>query len=71
ALLRDPVTITVGGTVLGASDVLFAGAAPGIISGLYQFNIRLPDATPDGDIPISISISGVTSQSGTTVPVKR
>jgi len=71
APIRDPVRITVGGTTLAAADVLFSGAAPGSISGLYQFNIRLPDATPDGNVPISISIGGATSVTGVFVPVKR
>ncbi len=69
--LRDPVTIAVGGTTLAASDVLFAGAAPGLISGLYQINIRIPAATADGDIPVSVQIGGITSATGTTIPVKR
>lgn len=71
APIRDPITIAVGGTTLAASDVLFAGAAPGLISGLYQINIRIPAATADGDIPVSVQIGGITSATGTTIPVKR
>jgi len=69
--VRDPITISLGGTTLAASDVQFAGAAPGFISGLYQINIRIPAATADGDIPVSVQIGGVTSTTGTTIPVKR
>ena len=71
APLRDPFTVTLGGTTLAAADVLFSGAAPGAISGLYQVNIRIPAATADGDIPISVSIGGITSAAGSTIPVKR
>jgi uncharacterized protein (TIGR03437 family) len=64
-------SITIGGTTLAPSDVLYAGATPGSISGLYQINARIPASTPDGDIPISISTGGVASPSGTTIKVKR
>jgi uncharacterized protein (TIGR03437 family) len=71
--LRAPigVTVSVGGTTLPASDILFVGAAPGLISGLYQINIRIPATVADGDIPVSVQIGGVTSPAGTTIPVKR
>ena len=36
-----PVTVTIGGTTLAASDVLYAGLSPGSITGLYQFNVRI------------------------------
>lgn len=71
APIRDPITISVGGITLGASDVLFAGAAPTLISGLYQINIRIPVATADGDIPVSVQVGGIPSAIGTTIPVKR
>ena len=71
APIRDPISVSVGGITLAASDVLFAGAAPTLISGLYQINIRIPAATADGDIPVSVQIGGITSAAGTTIPVKR
>ncbi len=63
-------SITIGGTTLTPSNVLYAGATPGSISGLYQINARVPASTPDGDIPISISAGGVASPAGTTINVK-
>lgn len=68
--LRDPVAIRVNGTVLAAADVLYAGIAPGSISGLYQLNVRVPANTPNGDIPVSVTVGGVTSPAGTTIPVR-
>jgi uncharacterized protein (TIGR03437 family) len=69
--LRDPVTITVGGTALAASDVLYAGLAPGNITGLQQFNIRLPQSTASGNVPISITVGGVsTPTAGAVLPVQ-
>jgi uncharacterized protein (TIGR03437 family) len=69
--LNTPVTVTVGGLVLRADDIQYAGLAPGSISGLYQFNIRLPATVSDGDIPVSIGVAGSQTQSGTTLRVQR
>jgi uncharacterized protein (TIGR03437 family) len=70
--LRDPITVTIGGTTLSSSaDIQYAGAAPGLISGLYQLNVRVPVSAADGDLPISVQIGGVTSATGITIPVKK
>ena len=65
-----PVTVTIGGVTLASADVLYAGLSPGSISGLYQLNVRIPVSTPDGDIPVVVSVGGVSSPSGATIPVK-
>ena len=71
AKLRDPFTVTIGGTMLAAADILYAGLAPSAISGLYQFNVKLPATLADGNIPVVITIGGVSTQATATVPVKR
>ncbi len=71
ATLTTPITVTIGGTILPSQDVQYAGLSPGSINGLYQFNVRVPTAAPDGDVPVSIAIGGFQTQSGTTIPVKR
>jgi len=63
-------TVMVGGTTLAPADLLYAGLSPGSISGLYQANIRIPAGTPDGDIPISLTIGGLKTQDGATIPIK-
>lgn len=65
--LRDAVTVTIGGTTLAASDVLYAGLAPGNISGLQQLNIRIPQSVPSGNVPVSITVGGVTTSSPAAV----
>ncbi len=71
APLRDPVTVTIGGTTVPAADVQFAGATPGSINGLYQINVRVPATAADGDVPVSVRIGGVDSPPGSTIPVER
>jgi uncharacterized protein (TIGR03437 family) len=67
--LTMPYTIKMGSTTLTSNDILYAGAAPQAISGLYQFNIRLPANTPNGNLPVSISIGGQTTQDAVYIPI--
>jgi uncharacterized protein (TIGR03437 family) len=69
--LRERISVTVGGTTVPASDILYAGLAPGSISGLYQINLRLSATAADGDLPVIVSVGGVSSPAGTTIPVRR
>jgi uncharacterized protein (TIGR03437 family) len=41
-----PITVTVGGR---PAEVLYAGAAPGLVAGVMQINARIPDDAPTGD----------------------
>jgi uncharacterized protein (TIGR03437 family) len=69
---RDSVTVTVGGTTLAASDVMFSGLLRGASTALAQLAIRLPASVSDGNIPVSVSVGGVaTPQAGATIPVRR
>ena len=70
ATLVNQATVTIGTTTLAPSDVLYAGLSPGSISGLYQFNVRIPAGTPSGNVAVTISIGGLSSQSGVTIPVQ-
>ena len=70
ATVANPVTVTIGGITLPSSDILYAGLSPGSISGLYQFNVRIPATAPTGDVPVTISISGAATQSGVTIPIQ-
>ncbi|HEV2687695.1 MAG TPA: choice-of-anchor V domain-containing protein [Bryobacteraceae bacterium] len=70
ASLTNSITVIIGGVTLASGDVLYAGLSPGSISGLYQFNVRVPASVSDGDVPVSISIGGFQTQAGTTIPVQ-
>ncbi len=54
-----PVLVTIGGIAVPASDIPFAGLAPGFV-GLYQVNVKVPTAAPTNDaLPLVLSIGGV------------
>jgi len=70
APVTGSVQVTLGSTVLNTADVLYAGVTPKN-AGLYQLNIRIPEATPDGDQTLLISINGNASPSGAFLTIKR
>lgn len=55
--LANSVTAQVGGT---AANVNFAGLPAGF-AGLDQVNITIPDTAPDGDLPVTLTVGGVTT----------
>jgi uncharacterized protein (TIGR03437 family) len=57
------VTVTLGGVVMPAANVLYAGVTPGS-AGLYQLNLLIPSDTPNGDLPLIIQMSGQQSPAG-------
>ena len=62
-----PVNVTIGGQ---RADVLYAGAAPGIVAGVFQLNVRVPIAIAEGSQPVVVRIGGGASQLGLTIAVK-
>jgi len=63
-------TVTVGGVALSAADISYIGLAPLSISGLYQMNIRIPASIGPGDAPVTLTVKGVSTQAGATIPVR-
>jgi uncharacterized protein (TIGR03437 family) len=56
-------TVTIGNVPV--TDIQFSGLAPTFV-GLYVVNARIPAGTPIGDaIPLTLSIGGLTSNTGT------
>ena len=62
-----PVGVTIDGQPV---TPFFFGEAPGLVSGVMQVNVRIPATARTGDLPIVVSVGGVSSQSGVTVSVK-
>lgn len=66
--LVAPVTVTIGGR---NADVLYAGTAPGLVTGLTQLNVLIPVDFPVGEsVPILISVGGFVSPGGTTISIE-
>jgi len=62
-----PVTVTVDGQ---PADVLYAGDAPGLIQGVMQINVRVPDAASSGAVSVVLKVGDFSSPSTVTVIVQ-
>lgn len=63
-----PVTAAVGGL---PAAVLYAGAAPGLASGVVQINLQIPAGlVPGPAVPISLTVGGVPAAPGVTVAIQ-
>jgi len=66
--LQLPVTATIGGV---PATVTYAGTAPGLVTGVLQANIVIPENAPGGDtVPIVLTVGGIASQPGVTLAVR-
>jgi uncharacterized protein (TIGR03437 family) len=62
-----PVTVTIGG--VAATDISYVGAAPGLVAGALQVNVRIPASVASGDLPVVLRIDNTISQAGLIVSV--
>ncbi|MBM4455610.1 MAG: hypothetical protein FJ411_04395 [Verrucomicrobia bacterium] len=63
-----PLTLEIGGS---PAEILYAGPAPGLVSGVFQINARVPASTPAGaQVPIRVLSATTASPVGTTIAVK-
>jgi uncharacterized protein (TIGR03437 family) len=68
-LYKLPVTVTA--TINGVNaPVQFAGAAPGLVTGVVQVNIQVPAGVTGSGLPLSVTINGSVTASGPTVAVQ-
>lgn len=69
--LSLPVEASLDWPALVPVEVLYAGPAPGIVAGVSQVNLRLPDSPMrSGAHPLYISVGGIWSQSAATVSIR-
>lgn len=61
------VTATVGGV---PAIVEYYGSAPGIVYGVMQVNVRIPDGAPSGNATLVINVGNNSTQPNVTVAVK-
>lgn len=64
---QNQVRVTVGGM---AAEVLYAGAAPFLPSGVFQVNVRVPAGTATGDAAVAVVAGGVASEQQVTVTIQ-
>ena len=65
-------SVTIGGIPLdpdNANEVFYIGTAP-CCAGLYQLVVKVPVNAPDGDLPVVVTIDGVSTPEGPFVTVQ-
>lgn len=64
-LVLQPVTATIGGV---PAQVSYSGGAPGLVSGLTQFNVTIPAGVTTGpSVLVVLHVGGYQSQPGLTI----
>ena len=68
ATIPSPVTATIGGI---PAAVIYAGAAPGLVAGVVQINVRVPDGlSANSAAPISLSMGSFSTAPDVTVSIR-
>ncbi len=62
-----PVKVTINGV---EAEILYAGAAPSLVAGVLQLNVRIPTTVPSGDVPVVLMVGDASSQANLTVAVQ-
>jgi uncharacterized protein (TIGR03437 family) len=63
-----PVSVRIGQEL---AEVLSTGSAPGIVEGVFQLNVLIPQAAPTGPaIPVSLRVQNALSPNGITLAVR-
>ena len=65
----DVSSVTIGGIPLSSGDIFYIGVAP-CCAGLYQLVVKVPVNAPDGDLPVVVTIDGVSTPEGPFVTVQ-
>jgi uncharacterized protein (TIGR03437 family) len=63
-------TLTIGGIALAPEDLLYVGLAP-CCAGLNQVVAKVPASAPDGNLPVVLTINGVSSPQGPYITVRK
>jgi uncharacterized protein (TIGR03437 family) len=67
APITSPVSAQIGGV---SATVQYAGAAPGLVAGVFQVNILVPSGVPSGAAPVTIQVGTAVSSSAVTVAIQ-
>ncbi len=52
------------------ADIQYAGAAPFLPTGVFQINATIPAGVTPGDVPVTVSIGGISTTRNVTVAVQ-
>lgn len=61
------VKVRIGGQ---EAEILYAGAAPGMVAGVMQINAKVPGASATGAVPVQVSVGSGESPASVTMVVK-
>ncbi len=62
-----PVSVSIGGI---DAQILYAGGAPGLVAGVMQINVRIPQSAQSGELPIAVNVGSASSWPNVTVAVQ-
>ena len=68
-----PAPLLAVGVIIGGvpADILYVGAAPGLVAGALQVNALVPKGVAPGAAPLFVSFGGISnSQTGITLAIK-
>ena len=67
-LVAQTVKVTIGGL---DAPVVYQGGAPGLIAGVTQLNVQVPDAVEPGTwVPVTLTVGGIPSQNTVIMAVQ-
>jgi uncharacterized protein (TIGR03437 family) len=69
-VLRTPVltvSVTIGGI---PAHVMSAAVSPGLVAGIMQVYVQLPDGVSSGAVPVVLQVGAASSQPGVTLSVQ-
>jgi uncharacterized protein (TIGR03437 family) len=63
-----PVLVRIGGV---EAQIAYAGAAPGLVAGVIQVNVYVPESAPSGsEVPITLTVGAQQSPAGVTLAIQ-
>jgi len=63
----QPVAVQIGGF---AAEILYAGAAPGLVAGVLQINCRVPGNAQPGVVSVGLTVGTATSPAGVNLAIQ-